>query len=60
MRICLVNYRYFVSSGPERYLFGVKELLEARGHEAAGEGLAVKADHVARGVVIWQQASPLA
>lgn len=33
MKICLVNYRYFVSSGPERYLFGVKELLEARGHE---------------------------
>ena len=33
MRVCLINYRYFVSSGPERYLFGVKELLEARGHE---------------------------
>ena len=33
MRICLVNYRYFVSSGPERYLFSVKRLLEERGHE---------------------------
>jgi len=33
MRICLVNYRYFVSGGPERYLFGVKRLLEERGHE---------------------------
>jgi len=33
MKICLINYRYFVSSGPERYLFGVKELLEERGHE---------------------------
>jgi glycosyltransferase involved in cell wall biosynthesis len=33
MRICLVNYRYFVSSGPERYMFGVKELLEGLGHE---------------------------
>jgi len=33
VKICLINYRYFVSSGPERYLFGVKELLEARGHE---------------------------
>ena len=33
MKICLVNYRYFVSSGPERYLFAVKSLLEARGHE---------------------------
>ena len=33
MKICLVNYRYFVSSGPERYLFAVKRLLEARGHE---------------------------
>ena len=33
MRICLINYRYFVSSGPERYLFAVKRLLEERGHE---------------------------
>ena len=33
MRICLVNHRYFVSGGPERYLFSVKSLLEARGHE---------------------------
>jgi len=33
VKICLVNYRYFVSSGPERYMFGVKRLLEARGHE---------------------------
>ena len=33
MKICLINYRYFVSSGPERYLFGVKGLLEERGHE---------------------------
>lgn len=33
MKICLVNYRYFVSSGPERYLFGVTDLLEERGHE---------------------------
>ena len=33
MKICLVNYRYFVSSGPERYMFAVKTLLEARGHE---------------------------
>ena len=33
MRICIVNYRYFVSSGPERYMFGVTDLLEERGHE---------------------------
>jgi glycosyltransferase involved in cell wall biosynthesis len=33
VKVCLINYRYFVSSGPERYLFGVKDLLEARGHE---------------------------
>ncbi len=33
MRISLINYRYFVSSGPERYMFGVKDLLEERGHE---------------------------
>ena len=33
MKIALINYRYFVSSGPERYLFGVKDLLEGLGHE---------------------------
>jgi len=32
MRVLLVNYRYFVSGGPERYMFNVKELLEAGGH----------------------------
>jgi glycosyltransferase involved in cell wall biosynthesis len=33
MKILLVNYRYFVSGGPERYMFGVTELLERAGHE---------------------------
>ena len=33
MKICLVNYRYFVSGGPERYMFGVTKLLEDLGHE---------------------------
>jgi len=33
LRILIVHYRYFVSSGPERYLFNVKRLLEERGHE---------------------------
>lgn len=33
MKIALVNYRYFISGGPERYLFNVKSLLEAQGHE---------------------------
>ncbi len=33
MKIVLVNYRYFVSGGPERYYFNVKELLEQHGHE---------------------------
>ena len=32
MKIILVNYRYFVSGGPERYLFNVKEVLEKNGH----------------------------
>lgn len=32
MRIALVNYRYFFSGGPERYMFNVKELLERNGH----------------------------
>ena len=33
MKICLIDYRYLVSSGPERFMFAVKRLLEARGHE---------------------------
>jgi glycosyltransferase involved in cell wall biosynthesis len=33
MRILLVHYRYFLSGGPERYLFNVKRLLESQGHE---------------------------
>lgn len=33
MRILLVNYRYFISGGPEKYLFNIKEMLEQNGHE---------------------------
>ena len=33
MKIILVNYRYFISGGPERYLFNIKGILEKRGHE---------------------------
>ena len=33
MKIALVNYRYFFSGGPERYLFNIKEILENNGHE---------------------------
>jgi glycosyltransferase involved in cell wall biosynthesis len=32
VRVLIVNYRYFVSSGPERYMFSLTPLLEARGH----------------------------
>lgn len=33
MRIALVNYRYFISGGPERYMFNIKDVLEQNGHE---------------------------
>ena len=33
MKIVLVNYRYFISGGPERYMFNIKQLLEDAGHE---------------------------
>lgn len=33
MKIALVNYRYFFSGGPERYMFNIKEILEKNGHE---------------------------
>ncbi len=32
MKIVLVNYRYFISGGPERYYFNIKEILETHGH----------------------------
>lgn len=32
MKIILVNYRYFISGGPERYYFNIKEVLEQNGH----------------------------
>ncbi len=32
MKIIIVNYRFFVSGGPERYLFNIMELLEKKGH----------------------------
>jgi len=33
MKILVLNYRYFLSGGPERYMFGVKKILEERGHQ---------------------------
>lgn len=33
MKIALVNYRYFVSGGPERYMFAIQKALEKRGHQ---------------------------
>lgn len=33
MKIALVNYRYFISGGPERYYFNIKEILERNDHE---------------------------
>ena len=33
MRVLLVNYRYFVSGGPEKYMFNIKRVLEEAGHE---------------------------
>lgn len=33
MKILLVNYRYFISGGPEKYMFNIKEMLEQEGHE---------------------------
>ncbi len=33
MRILIVNYRYFISGGPEKYMFNIKKMLEEHGHE---------------------------
>lgn len=33
LKIILVNHRYFISGGPERYMFNIKEGLESQGHK---------------------------
>ncbi len=33
MKIILVNLRYFISGGPERYMFNIKDVLESHGHQ---------------------------
>ncbi len=33
MKTILSNYRYFLSGGPEKYLFAIEALLKANGHE---------------------------
>jgi glycosyltransferase involved in cell wall biosynthesis len=33
MKILLANYRYFVSGGPERYMFNITDALTEHGHE---------------------------
>ncbi|GGB89561.1 glycosyl transferase [Novosphingobium endophyticum] len=35
MRLLLINHRYFVASGAERYLFNVERVLRRAGHETA-------------------------
>ena len=32
MKIIIINYRYFFSGGPERYLFNITDLLQKNGH----------------------------
>jgi glycosyltransferase involved in cell wall biosynthesis len=33
MKILLIHYRYYEASGPEKYLFNIAKLFEAKGHE---------------------------
>ena len=33
LKIILVNYRFFISGGPERYMFNIMDLLQKKGHE---------------------------
>jgi len=45
VRIILVNYRYFISGGPEKYLFNIKELLETNGHSVIPFSVQSKDNH---------------
>ena len=33
MKIVICNYRYFITGGPERYMFSLSSLLESKGHD---------------------------
>jgi glycosyltransferase involved in cell wall biosynthesis/ubiquinone/menaquinone biosynthesis C-methylase UbiE len=33
LKILIINSRYFLSAGPEKYMFGLKKILEEEGHE---------------------------
>lgn len=33
MKILIINYRFFISGGPERYMFNLIDLLESKGHK---------------------------
>lgn len=33
MKVLIVNYRYFISGGPEKYMFNITSELESRGHK---------------------------
>ncbi len=45
MKIVLVNYRYFFSGGPERYMFNIKQILEEHGHEVIPYSIQHKLNH---------------
>jgi hypothetical protein len=45
MKILLANYRYFVSGGPERYMFNVSDALTTRGHEIIPFSIRYKQNH---------------
>ena len=32
MNIIIANYRYFISGGPERYMFNITDALKENGH----------------------------
>lgn len=33
MKILMANYRYFISGGPEKYMFNIKKVFEQKGHQ---------------------------
>jgi len=42
LRVVFCNYRYFVSGGPERYMFSLGEVLESHGHSIIPFSVAYK------------------
>lgn len=48
MKILIINYRYFISGGPERYMFDLINILEKEGHEVVPFSIKSKRNQITK------------